>query len=327
MLRERLLKRDLSRRDFLRICFIGILGLLFSKQSGVYLDGIFRVDLDGSEKLDFDKLALLSFKFSQALDHIAEIDLKPTDENLGFLVRELYTRYEYEGFGNIRSLPVGVHFTFFENSTKANNQLGESDCATYVNINARTTNPISPRYDDGWEMGVAHELAHMASGDTECKKGDPAWRESSAQIAAIEVCAGLALEGSPYFLRLAIEGIRDMSMAGAFGVAIVDKTLDRYEKLRQLIWPGAVAEAAYQRQLRLMAENIPTELIWAYWVTPMQQIVDSIKQSDPSIDGLAFPPNSFTDVGGIFRRNPNPDRRKLDDTKYLFEHLEELAAG
>ncbi len=317
--------RKLSRREFLRLSFIGLLGLLFSRQEGVYLRGSFRVDLDGSEKLDFDKLAWLADRFDRALDTLPGFNLEPNEENLALLSGELYTRYELEGFGRIRDLPEAVHFVQLDTSGKINGQLAESDCKTTVNINRRITNPLSPRYDDGWEWAAAHELAHLATGEDLCRSGDPAWRETSAQIGAVEVCAGLALEGSPYFFRLVVQEIRNMAMAGAYGIALVGGKLDRYEELRRLIWPGAAAEAAYQRQKRMMAENIPAELIWAYWVTPMEVIIQAVRRPDPFVDGLAFPPNSFTNLGGIFRVNPEPERRRLDDTKYLFENLEELA--
>lgn len=319
-------KRPVSRREFIYWSMAGLLAVANLLAGEGHKDPTLKIEFDGDdESLSFPELAALAVRLDRAFDSLPKYEIEPTPKNLRAVAQELYVRFEHEGFGWIEALPEKLEFVFFEDNYDANNSLGESDCESYVVLNGRMTLVFSPRYGEGWIMGLAHELGHMAQGVAMCES-EFTIRETSAQIGAIEIVAGLALEGSPYYLFAVVEELRAMVISAAFGAAYQENRIEEFGQLRKRLSPGAISEARFQKMWRYLQEWFPMKSVAAYWLDPVKSIVKTVKQEEPIIEGLAFPDDNFINRGEMFVTNRDPKRRELDDTKYLLTHLEEIGA-
>lgn len=289
-------------------------------------DPVFKIEFDEDESsLTYDEVSRLALRLDEVYDSLPKFDLEPTEENLHRVAIEIIPQFEYEEIVPESQIPTEIEFHFFPDGNSANHVLGRSNCSTYVFVNGRVTSLMGAWYGKGWIFTLAHELAHVAQGDVVCGDSERSLVENSAQIGAIEVCCGLANQGSGYFLYAVLDELRGMAITASLGLALRENRFEEFCAFRERLSPGAVSEAKFQKSRRRWSDDTGRlmEIIDWYNVTPLNMIAKAIMTNGSEIEGLAFPPVYQEDWGDIMR----PLRVKpikLDDTAYFLAHLEEL---
>lgn len=325
------IERKLSRREFVTATGLGLVGIalaLLGDRTG--WDPVFKIEFDkDNESLSFDEAATLAIRLDRAVDALPDIVPNATPAGLYRYAAEILPQFEYEGIVPRTAVPDEVAFALFLTDPQSHNHvLGRSDCENWAVLNARMGNPISSWYQDDIVAVLTHELAHVAQGKSICRVEDRGLVENSAQIAAVEVMAGLGLAGNAEFLGAAVEELRGMAISTAYGLALQEGKLDDFIKLRSRVSPGAASMARFERSRRRWADD-PDQLaiiLDRYSIQPLNMIVRAIRENGAEITGLAFPAVFGTIFGGSARFDYTPQPIKLDDTKYLLEYLEEIVA-
>jgi len=290
-----------------------------------------KIYTDGKIGLNFDEAAQLAQRFDKLYDAIPKQKIEWSDSVLRGLALELIPQYEYEGFTPRAEWPKEIQFIIYPRGHEANHVLGQSDCETFAVINGRLALPLSTFADDEGPHTLAHELAHVAQTGAVCQYGPRDQIEVSAQIASLEVEAGLALQtGNPLWMRSTLGELRNMAMGSAYALALQDKDFDKYHELRSRLSPGALSEGRFQKGLRRWKDD-PKELkrlLEIYDLKPFNRIVYALMYNDAVIDDLAFPPIvASRSYGGSYIQWEIPRReRRLDDLAHLVAHGEELVA-
>ena len=290
-----------------------------------------KIYTDDKIGLTFDEVAQLAQRFDKLYDAIPKQEVEWSDHVLQGLALELIPQYEYEGFTPRAEWPGEIQFVIYPRGQEANHVLGQSDCETFAVINGRLALPLSMFSDDEGPHTLAHELAHVAQTGAVCQYGPKDQIEASAQIASLEIEAGLALQtGNPLWLKSTVGELRNMAMGSAYALALQDKDFDKYHELRSQLSPGALSEGRFQKALRRWKDD-PKELkrlLETYDLKPFNRIVYALMYNDAVIDDLAFPPIvANRPYGGSYIQWEIPRReRKLDDLAYLVAHGEELVA-
>ena len=320
------MSEKLSRRDFLKLAgeTAGVLALiaygrLHNRQ--LNLDPVFKVDFDKDlENLNYNEASRLALRFDKVADKLPEQFVEPTKENLIKLALEIIPQFEYEGIAKSQ-YPKEIDFKFYADGDRANHVLGQSDCSTWAVINGRASLDTSAWYGEDIVFTLAHELAHVAQTQPLCISADRALIENSAQIGALEVCSGLANQGNKLFLRATVDEIRGMAITSAYGLALKENRFEEFKDLRSKLSPGAISEARFAKSRRRWSTDPMQlqEIIYRYNITPMNMVINAISTNNSEISGLAFPNNLPQE-----RLTPVAPPIKLDDTKYLIEHLEEI---
>lgn len=318
-----------SRRRFLTEAarWAGGLALLSLGGGKEERNQVFKIEFDGDESsLTYDEVSQLALRLDEVYDSLPKFDLEPTEENLHRAAIEIIPQFEYEEIVPMSQIPNIIEFHFFPDGNSANHVLGRSNCSTYVFVNGRVTSLVSAWYDKGWIFTLAHELAHVAQGDLVCGANERSLVENSAQIGAIEVCCGLANQGSGYFLYAVLDELRGMAITASLGLALRENRFHEFQTFREKLSPGAVSEAKFQKSRRRWSDDTGRlmEIIDWYNVTPLNMIAKAIVANGSEIEGLAFPPVYREDLDDTMR-SLRVKTIKLDDTAYFLAHLEELA--
>lgn len=315
--------KRLSRRDFLRIAGLTAAGTVLGGVSEV--DPYFGIVLDKEAGLGYRESLDLAFRLDRVYDLLPEWKPETTRKDFENWVRELAPMFEYNGIVDHAIIPSAMEFTDFTDGQKHNHVLGQSNCADLIRINARVTNPHSSWYQsEDFPFTVAHELAHVQQQES-CVSSSSEKIESSAQVAALEVMCSLANGGNTEAIRAVIGELRDMAMTTAYGWAIERNDLPRFIALRNRMSPGALSEARFYRAMRRW-EKRPMELkslIAKYYRYPLEIILEASKNEGQTY--LAFPPILFTNYGGSYVFNPEPQPIVLDDTLYFLKNMERMA--
>src|SRR3990167_383 len=268
-----------------------------------YFDPNFKIDMDYKMELDFDEAAQLAIRFDKAFDKLPEPKIEYNDRVLAGLAYELIPQFQYEGVTPETEWPKDVKFIIFSDGDSANHVLGSSDCSNYAIVNGRMELPLSTFAKTDAAFTLAHELAHVAQTRAVCDAVVSEEIESSAQIGALEVTAGLALQ---------------------------ENRFNEFHQLRGRLSPGATSEAKFQKSRRRWASD-PAQLgdiLYKYNVKPMNRLIYAVSHKDAQIDDLAFPPiHSERPYGGSFTVWTLEKRPvKLDDLAYLIQNVEPLVS-
>ena len=320
------MSEKLSRRDFMKIAIMAGIGIPVVYGVGKAIDNsvsdpTFKIDLDKKEGFGFEEAIEFATRIDNCLDQIPSIEPDATSEGLYRYAAEIIPQFEYEGIVPQSYFPKEVKFAYFGDGMEANHILGRSDCQSFAVVNSRVANPVSSWYEsDDLVFTLTHELAHVAQQEM-CYTEDRSFIENSAQIAAMEVCSGLALSGNKEFFRAALDELRGMTMGTAMAVAIKEKRMDEYRNFREKRSPGAIPKARFERSQRFW-EDSPNELgeiLSRYNQAPMDMMLKAIKGNDEI--KLAFPP-IYENERPYPAAEPRPI--KLDDTHYLIKNMEAL---
>src|SRR3990167_1752462 len=295
-----------------------------------YFDPNFKIDMDYKMELDFDEAAQLAIRFDKAFDKLPEPKIEYNDRVLAGLAYELIPQFQYEGVTPETEWPKDVKFIIFSDGDSANHVLGSSYCSNYAIVNGRMELPLSTFAKTDAAFTLAHELAHVAQTRAVCDAVVSEEIESSAQIGALEVTAGLALQGNPLWLWATIDELRGMAVSSAYGLALKENRFNEFHQLRGRLSPGATSEAKFQKSRRRWASD-PAQLgdiLYKYNVKPMNRLIYAVSHKDAQIDDLAFPPiHSERPFGGSFTVWTLEKRPvKLDDLAYLIQNVEPLVS-
>ena len=253
-----------------------------------------------------------------------------SDNALYKYAAEIIPQFAYEGFEVRPKFPPKIEYILFDDGNTANHVLGRSNCRDYAVLNVRMALPRSS-WGDGEELfTLIHELAHTQQGQTKdgCGNPDIALIENSAQIASIEVASGLANQGNTEYFVALVGELRGMAISTAYGAAIREKRMDDFRTLRGELSPGAMSEARFAKSERRWSNDQGSlmEIIRRYNETPLQMIIKAGRGGGGEVETLAFPP-MYTEAGSAYwNLYTEPAPWKIDDTLYVFEHLEEMVA-
>ena len=287
-------------------------------------DPYLKIDTDGKLDLNFDEVAQLAKRLDHCFDQLPEPQIEFNNEVLAGLAVELIPQFQYEGITPKSEWPKDVKFVFFMEGDDANHVLGRSDCETYAIVNGRLELPLSTFGKGDAPFTLAHELAHVAQTQSICGSFSSEEIESSAQIGALEVTAGLANQGNPFWLWATLDELRGMSISAAYGLALVDGDFEKFHGLRKQLSPGATSEARFQKSRRRWSED-PFELsdmLNKYNTKPLNRIGYAVRYNNAEITDLAFPPVYEGLAYWSSQRSPQPV--KLDDLSYLLQHMEAM---
>ena len=293
---------------------------LIGEEEKTYRDPQFKVDMDYKMELDFDEAAQLAKRFDKAFDKLPEPKIEYTDKVLAGLAYELIPQFQYEKITPGAEWPQTVEFMVFPDGDSANHVLGRSDCNEYAVVNGRMSLPLSTFAKNEAPFTLAHELAHVAQTQSVCRAVASEEIESSAQIGALEVTAGLALQGNPLWLWATVDELRGMAMSSAYGLALKENGFEKFHDLRKQLSPGAMSEARFMKSRRRWSSD-PEQLediLNKYNTKPLNRVIYAISHKDAQISDLAFPL--------VSQQGPFISRQsvKLDDLGYLITNLESL---
>ena len=329
--------KEFSRRQFIKTVgavgagmAAGVLGYEFGKPKEKHpINPVFGIEFDGdNERISFEEASALAKRFDKAFDKLPEIKFDDSRNALYTYAAEIIPQFAYEGFEMRPKFPSNIEYILFEDGDAANHVLGRSNCQDYAVLNIRMALPRSSWADGDELFTLIHELAHTQQGKTKdgCRNPDGALVENTAQIAAAEVCAGLANQGNIEYLAAFVGEIRGMAISTAYGAALNDKRMDEFMKLRGELSPGAMSAARFAKSARRWASDQfhLKEIIKRYNETPLKMIISAGRGGNGEIKGLAFPPVYSQDESSRWTIYTTPIPPKIDDTLYIFEHLEEM---
>lgn len=299
-------------------------------QEETYYDPNLKIEMDYKMELDFDEAAQLAKRFDRAFDKLPEPKIEYNDKVLAGLAYELIPQFQYEGITPNAEWPREVKFVVWPDGDSANHVLGRSDCSNYAIVNGRMELPFSTFAKTDAAFTLAHELAHVAQTRAVCENTASEEIEPSAQIGALEVTAGLALQGNPLWLWATIDELRGMSISSAYGLALKENRFGDFHALRKQLSPGAMSEARFQKSRRRWASD-PLQLeaiLYNYNVKPMNKIIYAVSHNDGIVDDLAFPwtASEYPYGGGASVWSMQKRPVKVDDLGYLITNLEPLVS-
>lgn len=321
--------RRISRRDFLKLAGLG-LGSILLTQSNSQIDPLLKIFIKEDSVFSFDEFADLAIRFDRVYDKLPRVSLDMTPGGLIKYAQEIAPQFAYEAISPPVDVPDELIFVHYENSTRANHVLGRSDCKESVEINQRSASAISSWYQrDDFLFTLTHELAHTAQGEQLCEESDQELLEASADIAAMEVVSGLALQGNPAFFRAVVGEIRHMATSSALAIAMKDKDMEKFNSFRRKLSQNPVNIARFEKGLRFWEDDRSTfnSILEAYSLKPLTMVLNAIKNNNDIVE-IAMRPIYFRQgQWNAYYHYPDGYPVKLDDTHYLIEHMEELAYG
>lgn len=297
------------------------------KTTNTNLDPTFKVEFDADRThLNFDEAAALTRRFSKVADTLPPVEI-PTSEQSAIMILAEYNNYfAYEGFTRESKMPQQIRFVFYP-PHRFNNVLGSSDCDEYININARTVNPVSEWYNqEEWLWTVVHESAHIHQTPEVCNDSsiDAELLEATAQIMTAEVMASLANSGDIRAFRSLTTELSSWAMGAALAGAIEEDRMEEYMQLRDDVSPGAMSQSRIDKTMRKYQFDMPRlkYILEAYSAKPLNIMVKAFDGYNYA-RGLAIPKQyseNFTQLPE--KHTPSV---KLDDLQYFIANLEPMA--
>jgi hypothetical protein len=295
----------------------GLLGLVAIRPEKVH--PVWKVALNDDGELSFDEAYALAERFGNlAYSLPAYTPMKRTTDLFNWAI-EVMPQFQYEGIiDGEANLPSEVDFKGFLDGGMHNHVLGVSDCENFAYINYRVRNPVSYWYGMRSALfTLVHEIAHVQQG-TEVACNPDAGRahlvEPAAELMAMEVMSGLANSGNDLALYAVAWELYGMSASSATALASTPEEQRKIDDLLRFYRPDSVSEAARQKANRI-------------WAGDPDRLISILRQYN------LLPLSTLVHSGGIIAELATPlDEHgqhiilSMDDTMYLVEHLEQMAA-
>jgi hypothetical protein len=285
----------MNRREFLRNAGLASLGITLGGALAADKirgrDGVFGVEMDDNNfELSYEEASALAVRFDRLRDAIPEEPFPASREDLAGLMLEVIPNFEYEGVTDVARFPRNFAFYPLADGGSHNHVAGKSNCADFV-VNYRFANPISSWHEsEDWIPTAIHELAHVQQGAL-CYMEPRSNIEQSAQIATLEVMAGMVNYGNEKLVRPLISELRGMAVSTAFSLALKGDRMNDFEDLRGKLSKNAISKAKYERTKRVWAEH-PEELQFVlenYSEIPLNRMVYAIRENGNTVTDLALP--------------------------------------
>jgi hypothetical protein len=313
----------LNRRDFLRASVIAGAGATLygiSRQiDKQYKDPTFKIEFDHEPLVSFKEASDFLLRMDGLQDKLEEPIIPATPQNITALVQEIVPYFEREGATDNAWFPKDVNYFVARDDGTHMNVSGRSDCDRFV-VNYRHANPWSAwSKDSDWIGTVVHETAHVQQRPDVCFNSERVNVENTAQIVATEVMAGMVNDRNDLMVYPLIDELKSYAGGTAYSIALRDKRLDDYERLRRKVKNSPRSEAGYQRSRRYWRgkQDQLNFILTAYYELPFNKIVGGIRENNNYIYDLALP-SHFNTMG-----QNRPRRFKVDDIQYFLENAEE----
>lgn len=332
--------RRLTRREFLRISSVSVLGALFTEifrrdSPRIRYDPVTRVEFDlDFQKLTFDEAAQLTLRLGETSRLLNLANWRPvlTPGSLLSWAKEVGYIMAAEGITDKTPIPPDIEYFVPDNSNEANHILGYTDCESFLKINERLSQEMATWYNSpDWPGTVTHELVHYEVQKYDlCRQTVSVELEATANIVMLELLASLANWGNGFAMRSFVWEFTDICLGAAHALAINENRDHDYDRLRTQIHPGILSQSRYEklnqdfsgRQFELAS------ILESYSLHPLEIIIKNHLTNGDKISGLILPPVQVYLGAGYYTGGPATLENRdlyLDDWAWIMDHLEPMA--
>lgn len=325
----------LTRREFLRVSSLTLLGLFFNEQGRrPRIDPITRIELDADdERVSYRECMQLCLRLGRAAQTLQLSTWRPplTEETLLSWSQEVSLQMEAEGLVDTPPVPKDLSYFQPTDGNEANHTLAYTDCETYIKLSDRFHSPMTGWYNSpDWVAAVAHELVHLGAqkGDL-CWTAPDDWLEATATIGGLVVLSAMANRGNGIAMRSFVWEFLDVCMGAAHSLALKSNQQAEFQKLRQLIYPGILSETRYQKLNREYEDrqNDLMEILQKYYLLPLEIIMRGHLTNHDKLEGLILQPKTVYRTSTYASNPASTNGRVLDlrDWSWLIGHLQEMS--
>ena len=257
---------------------------------------------------------LMAERLDRAYDALESVP-QARAEDVELWITEVSPFFSYEELDPVAGYMghdfVTVYWELFNTGTEFNHIAGYTYCEGAVALNARMVKKLSTWYTKDIFLGtLIHEAIHNIGG-VYCSL-DSREAESRTQLGMLEVLAAMANQGNLQALKALVGELRDVaSNTYEYELLKADKMAEFIKWYTTVLNPGdAFAEAKLMKSYRFWASD------WATLIGILDRYSNFVFQ-----DMADFKYDGWQNVSIAELENFTV---KMDDVKYLLDHLEEL---